>query len=77
MNLKSQTLQDGDLGGVGYINDSFIVERVVQLPMYHTKMSSSIKIALKDDLKSLFCLPLKVPALSTLWHYKRSVNTGH
>lgn len=53
MNLKSQTLQDGDLGGVGHLNDdSFIVEGIVQLPMYHTKMSSSIKIAVKDDLKN-------------------------
>lgn len=51
MNLKSQTLQDGDLGGVGYLNDdSFIEERIVQFPIYHTKMSSSIKIADKDDL---------------------------
>lgn len=53
MNLKSQTLQDGSLGGIGYLNDdSFIVEKIVQFPMYHTKMSSSIKIAVKDDLKS-------------------------
>lgn len=60
MNLKSQTLQDGDLAVVGYINDdSFVIERIVQLPMYHTKMSNSIKIAVKDDLKSLFCLPFE------------------
>lgn len=60
MNLKSQTLQDGSLGGVGYLNDdSFIVKRIVQFPMYHTKVSSSIKIAVKDDLKSLLCLPFE------------------
>lgn len=35
MNLKSQTLQDGSLGGIGYLNDdSFIVERIVQFPTY-------------------------------------------